>query len=277
MDNLNGSIYFWFIELLSYWQGQVNSSDVSKFFGISNTQAKKHISSYKLLCPNNLQYCNRQKSQIAQVDFQLHFINGDASEYLNWLNNHTLKSSNVYSAITHAELTLPPRNISPIIMRSLVNAIKQSRRLDVEYISLSNTVSEGRIIQPHTFVKTGLRWHLRGYCEARSAYRDFVLSRFSGKPFLMDAATQTIEGDLAWNTLVTLCFRPDPRLTEVQKRVIERDYQMKDGELKVTTKAALAQYLIQEMQVRTDSLAKTPQQQQLVLVNEDDLKPWLFS
>ncbi|MCP4061283.1 MAG: hypothetical protein GY738_29240, partial [Pseudoalteromonas sp.] len=45
----------------------------------------------------------------------------------------------------------------------------------------------------------------------------------------------------------------------------------------ITTKAALAQYVIQGMQVRTDSLAKTPQQQQLVLVNEDDLKPWLFA
>ena len=59
--------------------------------------------------------------------------------------------------------------------------------------------------------------------------------------------------------------------------IIENDYQMINGQLIISTKPALVQYLIQEMRVRTDSLAKTPQQQQLVLVNEDDLKPWLFS
>ena len=81
----------------------------------------------------------------------------------------------------------------------------------------------------------------------------------------------------AWNTTVKLRFQPDPRFTPEQKAIIQQDYQMQNGELVISTKAALAQYLIQEMQVRTDSLAKTPQQQQLVLVNEEDLKPWLFT
>lgn len=51
---------------------------------------------------------------------------------------------------------------------------------------------------------------------------------------------------------------------------------MKNGELLIKIKPALAQYLIQEMRVRTEFLAKTPQQQQLVLVNESDVKEWLF-
>ena len=162
-------------------------------------------------------------------------------------------------------------------MRGLVTAIRHQRRIDVEYVSLSKTTAEGRVIQPHTFVKTGLRWHLRGYCEYRSEYRDFVLSRFIGAPFLLDAANHTRTQDEGWNTNITIRLQPDPRFTPDQKRIIEQDYQMQNGELSITTKAALAQYVIQGMQVRTDSLAKTPQQQQLVLVNEDDLKPWLLA
>ena len=68
----------------------------------------------------------------------------------------------------------------------------------------------------------------------------------------------------------------DPRFSKAQSAVIEQDYQMKNGELLIKIKPALAQYLIQEMRVRTEFLAKTPQQQQLVLVNESDVKEWLF-
>ena len=121
-----------------------------------------------------------------------------------------------------------------------------------------------------------MRWHLRGYCEYRSEFRDFVLSRFRGTPLLMDNATHLKGDDPGWNTEITLRIQPDPRFSESQKAIIEQDYQMNNGELLISTKPALAQYLIQEMHVRTEFLAKTPQQQQLVLVNESDLKGWLF-
>lgn len=276
MDNKNAHKYFWFIELIGYWQGQVNGRDLSNHFAIGVAQAKKHISAYNTHHPSNLAYCPSTKAHMAQPGFSLYYISGDVSEYLDWLNNQNTDFTTANNRITHAELRLPPRSIAPQMMRGLVAAIKQQRRIDVEYVSLSNTTAEGRVIQPHTFVKTGLRWHLRGYCEYRNEYRDFVLSRFRGEPYLMDAATHLRKQDPGWNHEVTLRFQPDPRFTPAQKAVIEQDYQMQYGELQITTKAALAQYLIQEMQVRTDSLAKTPQQQQLVLVNEEQIKPCLF-
>src|SRR5690625_5587511 len=70
-------------------------------------------------------------------------------------------------------------------MRGLVTAIRTQQRLEVDYVSLSNPNRQGRIIVPHTFVSTGLRWHLRAWCEKSQSYRDFVLSRFRGEPELL--------------------------------------------------------------------------------------------
>lgn len=278
MGSSGGNRYKWLIELLAYWQGQINSQDLCLAYGISVTQSKKYLVEYNEIHPQNLKYNRSAKAHLAQELFTFNYINGDVAEYLDWLNSQVnLADVPKSNSITHAELRLPPRAISPQIMRGLVNAVKQKRRIDVEYLSLSKTTAEGRVIQPHTFVKTGLRWHLRGYCEYRGDFRDFVLSRFRGVPEVMDSATHLREQDPGWNSMVMLRFQPDPRFTPEQKAIIEQDYQMQNGELIISTKAALAQYLIQEMQVRTDSLAKTPQQQQLILVNEEDLKPWLFT
>lgn len=277
MENKNTSKYFWFIELIAYWQGQLNSRELCEHFQISPTQAKKYITTYKVDHPANLAYCINTKAHLAQTTFQLHYITGDVSEYLDWLNGLNGDAVFTSNTITHAELRLPSRSISPNIMRALVSAVKSQLRIDVDYVSLSTTSAEGRVIQPHTFVKTGLRWHLRGYCEYRGEFRDFVLSRFRGEPFLMSEATHPRSKDENWNRDVVLKFQPDNRFTPQQASVIEQDYQMRNGELQIIVKAALVQYLIQEMQVNTGEIAATPQQQQLVLVNKEEVRQWLFS
>lgn len=68
-------------------------------------------------------------------------------------------------------------------------------------------------IHPHVLVKTGLRWHLRAYCEDKKQFRDFVLSRFRGTPELLSPVTHSGELDLAWHTLIPLVFQPDHRLS----------------------------------------------------------------
>lgn len=46
--------------------------------------------------------------------------------------------------------------------------------------------AEIRLIAPHTLVYSGMRWHVRAYCDKNHDYRDFVLSRFRGVRELMD-------------------------------------------------------------------------------------------
>ena len=51
---------------------------------------------------------------------------------------------------------------------------------------------------------------------------------------------------------------------------------MHNGRLEINTRAALAGYLLREMQINTKMLDINPAAQQLILANYDEVKEWLF-
>ena len=266
----------WFIELIAYWEGRISSSTLVQQFAISRQQALRDIQRYQRLAPGNLDYDAQQKSYRPTADFQPLYQQGDVPEYLCWLSQQNPDHYAAMHRLPFDQLQLPSRPITPQLMRQLIQAMREQRRLDVGYVSLTNPDTEGRIIVPHHFVNTGLRWHLRAWCEKSGEYRDFVLSRFRGDGELMDKSSHGAEQDEGWNTEVILVFRPDSRLSEAQQQVLEQDYQMDNGELQLTTRGCLVQYLVQQMQVNIKMLDGNPTAQQLVLVNKSDIKRWLF-
>jgi hypothetical protein len=278
MDNNNQQHRYRFIELIAYWEGRINTSHLMLQFGISRPQSSNDINAYIDLAPGNLIYNKSLKVHQPVPEYHCRFITGDVVEYLNWLQHPAQfgKITTTAKSLPNIALTLPARKVSPHIMRGLIAAIRQGRRIDVDYVSLSNPNREGRVIAPHTFVNTGLRWHLRAWCEKSNQYRDFVLSRFRGEPELLEKSIHTAEQDDGWNTQVNIILQPDPRLSAAKREVLENDYQMQNGELHITTKGCLVQYLLREIQVNTKMLDGTPEAQQLVLVNPHDIKPWLF-
>lgn len=274
---------FWLIELIAYWEGRVTARHLCSRFNLSRQQASKIINKYKSTYPDNLTYSLTRKGYLPSGSFSAHHISGDATEYLHWVtspnaiaNKEKGASGTRTAPVPHVSLELPPRQVSPELMRGLVTAMREQRRIDVDYVSLTNPNREGRVIAPHTFINTGLRWHLRAWCEKSNEYRDFVLSRFRGNPELLEKSPHTAENDEAWNIPLTLIFEPDSRFDPAKRDVLIHDYNMQNGQLRITTRAALAQYLIHEMQVNTKFHAEKPEAQQLVLVNKDDIKGWLF-
>lgn len=270
---------FWVIELIAYWEGRLTTTHLRELLGISRQHASSAINRYREEHPGNLRpYRHGDRAHLASDQFERHYISGDAAEYLSRMAgviNHNTSRLRGYG-ISSLVLSHPPRNVSPSVMRPLVHAMREQRRVEVDYGSIANPNREGRIIVPHTFVNTGLRWHLRAWCEKNQGYRDFVLSRFHGQPEVLDTSPHGADDDTAWNTEITLILEPDMRLSTEQKMVLEHDYGMENGKLHLKTKAALASYLLKEMQVHTKILDGRPEAQQLVLVNYDDVKEWIF-
>lgn len=270
---------FWLIELIANWEGRISSRHLQQFFQLGRQQASKDINQYLRHHPDNLYYCASAKGYLPTPAFSPAYISGDVAEYLNWMSGqsaHSLPKDN-RQHVAHFILTPPPRNVSAGIMRPLVQAMRQGHRLEVDYGAVSKPDRSGRIIVPIRFVNTGRRWHLRAWCEKAQSYRDFVLSRFHGEPVLEGPPLTPLPPDLAWQTEVTLRLQPDPRLTPEQQAALAHDYGMQNGQLQLNTRAALANYLLQEMQINIKMLDGNPAAQQLILTNIDDIKPWLFS
>ena len=173
-------------------------------------------------------------------------------------------------------LSLPVRDVKPEVLRPIMQAARQQKRLDVDYVSINNPDREGRIIVPHTLVYTGLRWHVRAWCEKNQEYRDLVLSRFRGNPEIMDESGHGIDGDELWNTRVSIRVVPHPGLGDAQREVVEVDYGMEGGALEVSTRGKLVPYVLKLLHIDPNEELDDPMAQQIIVENRDALAPWLF-
>lgn len=168
------------------------------------------------------------------------------------------------------------RNISPEILRPLVQAIREKKRVEICYTSLKDGDQSELIISPHTLVCTPLRWHVRAYCEQAGNYRNFVLSRIHGIPDINDNAIHGKRGDELWNTQVTIDIVSDQQFNEKQKMVIEKDYAMSNGALSIETNASLIRYILDTYHIDLHTKKSNPQGQQIVLGNFEALKSYLM-
>jgi len=189
-----------FIETIALWEGRLTTRHLCDTFGIGRQQASKDINNYiREVGAGNLEYDKFLKGYKPTDNFQPQVTQGLADEYLHLMarNNELM---NVFESLSlnmaNVEvLSLPVRDVKPEVLRPIMQAARQQKRLDVDYVSINNPDREGRIIVPHTLVYTGLRWHVRAWCEKNQEYRDFVLSRFRDIPEIMDDAEHGIAGD----------------------------------------------------------------------------------
>lgn len=263
-----------FIELMVWWKGFIRNKDLVEQFNISRQQAYIDLKKYGECYPSNL--IRSDNLFCPSATFEKHHISGDVEQFLHWCTTGCVADNLKAQDSPIVSLSIPSRTVSVKVVRTLFQAIKQHKRIEADYVSLSNPEKDGRIFHPHTFVNTGMRWHIRGYCEKSQGFRDLVLSRFRDSTELLDDSYQCVSQDIAWQTYVSIVLKPDPRLSQQQQEVLALDYQLSDGQLKITTRAALANYVLQQMQITTKVLQGEPQAQQWIVVNLHDIKGWIF-
>ena len=271
-----------YIETIVLWEGRLTTGHLTRCFGIGRQQASRDINVYaQEIAPGNIEYDKYLKGYRPTDAFDPRVTRGTADEYLHLMTRHE-QLMGVFESLplttTHVEQLSPPaRDVAPEILRPMIQAARAGRRLEVDYVSLQNPDREGRIIVPHSLVFTGFRWHVRAWCEKNQGYRDFVLSRFRGEAELLDESGHGAEGDTAWQKHIEIVIAPDPRLTPEQRDVIATDYGMRDGSLRLQTRATLATYLLQLLQLDPSGEQENPLAQQIVVANREEVSPWLFA
>jgi len=255
---------FAFLELLLIWEGRIQPKHLAEQFELSEKLAKHVIQKYKNLYPENIQYHGATDSYQPSLTMVAQFSTGQLQEYMQFMA----------SAQSVSMLEIPNRNLRPELVRPILQAIREQKRLEIAYASVSNPEFSSRVIQPHHLVFDGMRWHVRGYCEKNQDYRDFVLSRFQPDlpANLLDAADHFDLQDEVWNNVLDVSFMPDPRLDENRARIIALDYDMQLTEkgfrktLKV--RQALLMYWVQRMGLT--QYHSNPQAQQIILTPESE-------
>ena len=231
---------YWMLELLAYWEGKVNTKPLIKAFDISRQSASAIINKYLASNENTLVYDVTQEAYLITEAFNPKFINKTVDEYFDWQQVGKIPSfQSREPSASQIRIQPLPRYVDPSVMRPLLKAMKCKTAVDCEYLSVTNNEPLGRLVYPHSFVKAANRWHVRGFCALRDNYLDFVLSRFRSVEYDGDEASYTEKEDVKWNTFVDLILAPDPRLSDIQKQALEKDFNMKDGRLIVKARGAL--------------------------------------
>lgn len=256
-----------YIEIIIQWEGRLTHQHLQNEFSFGRSKAKKLLSEYIELQPNNLIYDSSLKGYKPLEHFISAYTQGHIDEYCRHQHSDLI-GINLLEA--------PLRNIDPNLMRPVLRAIRNQQRIDIGYQSLSSPDYESRIISPHSLVFDGLRYHVRAFCEKNKGYRDFVVSRFcfeseNMKPEFEGNSQQTALQDEEWNTLLELKIEADSRLSPLRQKIIGLDYQMEllgsgRWQRTIPVRAALARYLLQRL--RLDQYQQKPEAQQIVIATE---------
>ncbi|MBU2572426.1 MAG: WYL domain-containing protein [Gammaproteobacteria bacterium] len=268
------------LEATVFWSGEISTGTLINYFGISRVQASKDLTLYQSLCPGNIRYDKYLKRYVVDESFKPGFMDGTTGELLQVLK---LQQQNGYETLIALVGNLPTveivnplaRQIDTRVLRGVVQAVRFKFGLEISYQSLSSPEPKTLQINPHTLVFDGLRWHVRSFSVTHNDYRDFVLARIH-RVSILGKADEPPFTDTLWNKWLTVEIGPHPGLNDAQKSVIERDFGMVDGKCVTQIRAALLSYFLLSMRIGKDDLHREAMEQQIVLLNRDEIKDFIF-
>lgn len=267
-----------FIDFRLRWERRINRMDLTEHFGISVPQASLDIAKYTELAPGNLVYDRSSRTYTAALDFQPLYQRSSAQRYLAELLATKMgvvepAASFIGSAPETDWAPSPWRTINEQTVEALVQAIRQQEAIRVSYQSMTSLDESIRLLSPHALGYDGFRWHVRAFCHKRQRFSDFVLARI-----LRIDGFETCEVDFGrdvhWHTVLMLVLAPHPDLPAAKKRVLELDYGMEDGQVKLPCRQAFLYYTLRRLGLHTKE-APDPLAQQITLKNREEIQPYI--
>ncbi len=276
-----------YIELMAFYTGIVTRSDVARAFGISDAAATKDLKNYGDIAPENLTYKHTVFGFVPGPEFKEVFADLSPVVVLPILEANLttaggpIQNEPVFGIPTES-LSLPNRLPEKAVLSQITRAIHNKKKLIVSYRSLSKRDSkEKRIIEPHSLVNTGFRWHVRAYNEDTFDFRDFVLSRFVSAECLDNDAESSAQYDDDWSEIISLKLSPHPNLDDKNRTSLLIDYGSNNDIIEIKIRRALIGYLLQQLSVdTTQDHSLNPNKYQLIVLNRDEIEPfasWAFN
>lgn len=213
------------IERCLFWKGEVQRADLVDTFEVTTVQAAKDFRLYMDNFPGNMTYNHSRRRYIPLPTFAPALIRPETLD----------EFAGVTSAqVPVAHWPLPMRRASPEVLLAMVTAVRERRKIEVQYQSMTSQTAEWRWLSPHAFASDAERWHVRAFCHTRDAFRDFVLGRILATRSVTATNIDPM-ADTEWHTFVDVLVTPNPRLEAKQRHAIGAEYQLPD-DLELTLK-----------------------------------------
>ena len=239
------------IEFMGRFYGLVSRLDLTSRFDVSDTTATRMFRIYNELAPDNIIYRPTLKRYEWQESARpiipvstskcvSTLVDGFGDSYANIEGQPIAVKNSLF-------------NVDLDVLSAVTRAIKRKQVIRINYLSKTSPEGSERDVVPHSIADSGLRWHVRAFDRKRGEFRDFVINRINTVFPLVKQnvpTTQMALSDEDWNNFVELELQPHPKLGQ-SKLMIEFEYRMLDGFLKIKVRKALAGYLLDTWNVDT--------------------------
>lgn len=235
-----------FIEFRLYFLGDVGRQDLMQRFGVAPAVATRDFAQYRDLFPHNISFDNKSKCYVIGDAFSPAF-NHSAERVLTALSRgfgDGIGGSG--DSLLMCELPKVLNQPSMAILAPITRAVHQQKVVSIDYTSHTSGFST-REIAPFALVNDGLRWHVRAFDRKRQEFLDFVITRVLRSQLIENSQVLPQEqstADIQWNRIVELDLVPHPK--EEHPEIIENDYGMTDGVLRLKLRAAVAGYVLRQ-------------------------------
>jgi hypothetical protein len=242
------------IERWLWWRGHVGRPDLREFFGLSAAQASSDLQRYQELNPGAMVYqLNRKRYEVLEGMVPV-MAKPDFHEAVRvFLGGGVVGAVGpMASSEWVAEVALPVRSVEVAVERAVVRCLLNGLRMPIVYRAVNASDAKSgkeRWLRPTRLVWDGWRWHVRGWCELRERYADFVMSRVVKVGELAKAETALGEDD-DWEHWETLKLQPNPSLGEDGMAALRYDFDLgRKKVLRLKVRKALVPYLRARMGV----------------------------
>lgn len=244
-----------YLEFMLRFRGWISRVDLTLRFGIGEAAATRDIRLYKDLSEQNLMLNQSSKKyEILEKTFRPIFelpISSALSKLRTAKVSEALGMSEFDGILCPQRLSLPKIELIAKVTR----AISGTKQLNIAYRSVNNGLSK-KTIRPHAVFDNGIHWYVRAYDESNpdSPYRSYALTRIVSIEIGDDSDPNASVGgaltDYQWNRMVNLELVPHPNKKNVKcPETIEHDFNMSNGCLKLSVRAAVVGYWLHHWNV----------------------------
>lgn len=237
-----------YIDFRLYFLGELRRSDLGERFKTGPAGATRDIAIYRELAPENLELNGATKVYHPGPRFSPLFEHS-APRVLTALSQGFGQGvDDRLEPFLRSEVPIPLALPDMPVLAPVTRAIHQGKAVHLTYFSVTSGKGTREIV-PLALVDIGVRWHIRAFDRKTSEFRDFVITRMTN-PTIIDGPIrkeETVEFDLQWTRVIELEFVPHP--DHPRPEAVQMDYGMRDGVLRVRTRAAIAGYMLRRWNV----------------------------
>ncbi len=251
------------------WEGEIGNARVRKLFDLQSVQASRLLADFRERLGERIVEDGRAKV--------IHLVNPErpcSGMSLDEYVRQTQAVDDSSGCIVDARVDLT--DVRPSIFATLRKAALRQTGVTISYSSMTNPAFSERVIFPHSIVHVGRRWHIRAWCTKRSEFRDFTLGRIKTTAPLEEAAPHSVVDDKAWNYIIQVRLVAHRGLSADQQLVVRNEYFQGTMARRLSVRACLAQYVIQDLRAATNPEREVPPEYQIEITNTAEVARWLF-